>query len=139
MMSLTKPGLMATLCWHGWNLLRLRGDWKSMPDSRSFLGIVLILVFLGGMAEQSARGHELLTAVVVTVSWLVILLWSSRQAGTINRRLAFALGLLSIMVQMGLILSTWMPAAEWPVAIWSGIAVMHLLSQASQDGAGAWR
>jgi hypothetical protein len=110
-----------------------------MPDSRSFLGIVLFLVFLGGMAEQFARGHALLNAVVVTVSWLVILLWSSRQAGKINRRLAFALGLLSIMIQAGLILSTWMPAAEWPVAIWSGIAVMHLLSQASQDGAGAWR
>ena len=101
MMNLAKPGLMASLCWHGWSLLRLRGDWKAMPDSRSFLGIVLILVFLGGMAEQFARGHALLTAVVVTVSWLVILLWSSRQAGTINRRLAFALGLLSIMVQMG--------------------------------------
>lgn len=116
-MSLTKPGMMATLCWHGWNLLRLRGDWKSMPDSRSFLGIVLILVFLGGMAEQFSRGHELLTAAIVTVSWLVILLWSSRQAGAINRRLAFALGLLSIMIQAGLILSTWMPVTEWPVAI----------------------
>lgn len=138
-MSLTKPGMIASLCWHGWNLLRLRGDWKSMPDSRSFLGIVLILVFLGGMAEQFSRGHELLTAAVVTVSWLVILLWSSRQADAINRRLAFALGLLSIMIQAGLILSTWMPVTEWPVAIWSGIAVMHLISQASQDGAGAWR
>lgn len=110
-----------------------------MPDSTAFLRIVLSLVVLGGMAEQTVRGHSLLIAIVVTVSWLAILLWSSSKEGRINRRLASALGLLSIVIQSGLILTIWLPATEWPVAIWSGIAVMHLLSQADQDGAGAWR
>jgi hypothetical protein len=132
-------GLIRSLAWHGWNLLRLRGDWKSMPDSSSFLVVVLVLVFLGGLAEQISRGHSLLVAVVVTVSWLAILLWSTSTGGRTNRRLASALGVLSMAIQVGLILSTWVPVFEWPVAIWSGIAVMHLLTQASQDGAGAWR
>ncbi len=138
-MSQVKPGLMKSLFWHGWSLLRLRGDWKSMPESSSFLGIVMGLVFIGGMAEQWARGRPLVMAIVVTVSWLAILLLASRKDGQINRRLAAALGLLSIGIHGALILSSWVPAAEWPVAIWSGIAVMHLLSQAAHDGAGAWR
>ena len=139
MMGQAKHGLMESLAWQGWNLLRLRGDWKAMPDSTAFLRIVLSLVVLGGMAEQTVRGHSLLIAIVVTVSWLAILLWSSSKEGRINRRLASALGLLSIVIQSGLILTIWLPAAEWLVAIWSGIAVVHLLSQAAQDGAGAWR
>lgn len=132
-------GLIRSLAWQGWNLLRLRGDWKSMPDSSSFLAVVMVLVLLGGLAEQISRGHSLLMAVVVTVAWLAILLWSASTGGRTNRRLASALGVLSMAIQAGLILSTWVPAFEWPVAIWSGIAVMHLLTQASQDGAGAWR
>jgi len=132
-------GLIRSLVWQAWNLLRLRGDWKSMPDSSSFLTMVMVLVLLGGLAEQIARGHSLLMAVVVTVSWLAILLWSASTGGRTNRRLASALGVLSLAIQAGLILSTWVPAFEWPVAIWSGIAVMHLLTQASQDSAGAWR
>jgi len=131
-------GLIRSLVWQAWNLLRLRGDWKSMPDSSSFLTMVMVLVLLGGLAEQIARGHSLLMAVVVTVSWLAILLWSASTGGRTNRRLASALGVLSLAIQAGLILSTWVPAFEWPVAIWSGIAVMHLLTQASQDSAGAW-
>jgi len=132
-------GLIRSLALQAWNLLRLRGDWKSMPDSSSFLTMVMVLVLLGGLAEQIARGHSLLMAVVVTVSWLAILLWSASTGGRTNRRLASALGVLSLAIQAGLILSTWVPAFEWPVAIWSGIAVMHLLTQASHDSAGAWR
>lgn len=132
-------GLIRSLVWQGWNLLRLRGDWKSMPDSSSLLAMLMVLVLLGGLAEQISRGHSLLMAIVVTVSWLAILLWSAGTGGRTNRRLAAALGVLSLAIQAGLILSTWVPAFEWPVAIWSGIAVMHLLTQASQDGAGAWR
>ena len=138
-MEQTRPGLLTSLAWHGWSFLRLRGDWKSMPDSSGFLGIVMSLVFLGGMAEQWSRGRQFFMAMVVTVSWLVIVVLASRKDGQINRRLAAALGLLSMGIQGALILSSWIPAAEWPVAIWSGIAVMHLLSQAAHDGAGAWR
>lgn len=138
-MKQATPGLMKSLVWHGWNLLRLRGDWKSMPESSRFLGIVMSLAFIGGMAEQTVRGRPFLMAAVVTLSWLAILLLVSRKDRQINLRLAAALGLLSIGIQVALILSNWIPAAEWPVAIWSGIAVMHLLSQAAHDGAGAWR
>lgn len=138
-MSRVKPGLMKSLVWHGWNLLWLRGDWKSMPESSRFLGIVMSMVFIGGMVEQWVRGRPLWVAIVVTLSWLAILLLVSRKDRQVNLRLAAALGLLSIGIQAALILSSWIPAAEWPVAIWSGIAVMHLLSQAAHDGAGAWR
>jgi hypothetical protein len=138
-MEINSGGLMRSLASQGWNFLRLRGDWKSMPDSSSFLAMVLVLVFLGGFAEQISRGHSFLMAVVVTVSWLAILLWSASTGGRINRRLASALGVLSVAIQVGLVLSTWIPVFEWPVAIWSGVAVMHLLTQATQDGAGAWR
>jgi hypothetical protein len=139
MMGQTKSGLMTSLAWHGWNLLRLRGDWKSMPDATSFMGVVLGLVFVGGMAEQFARGRSLMIALGVTVAWLAVLLWASAKEGRINRRLASALGILSLVIQGGLVLASWLPAVEWPIAIWAGIAIMHLLSQASQDGAGAWR
>jgi hypothetical protein len=134
-----KHGLMRSLAWHGWNLLRLRGDWKSMPEATSFMGVVLGSVFVGGMTEQIARGRSLTIAVGVTVAWLAILLWVSSEKRRINNRLASALGILSITIQVGLVVASWLPVVEWPIAIWAGIAIMHLLSKASQDGAGAWR
>ena len=138
-MNKAKHGLMRTIAWHGWNLLRLRGDWKSMPDAASFMGVVLGSCFVGGMTEQLARGRSLTIAVWVTVAWLAILLWASSEKGRINKRLASALGILSITIQVGLVVASWLPVVEWPIALWAGFAIMHLLSKASQDGAGAWR
>lgn len=133
------PGLLPSLVLHGWQLLRLRGDWKAMPDDKGFLGALLLLVLVGGVAEQWVRSRSITVAFGVTLAWMTILLWMASPGGRINRRLAAALALLSIVIQFGLIIASWVPMMEWPVAIWSGIALMHLISQGARDGAGTLR
>lgn len=134
-----QSGLMASVVWHCWRLLSFRGDWKSMPDSSGFAWIAMSATLVGGLTEQLVRGRTLGLAIVSTMVWLGFILAMSRKDGGFNRRLAAALALLSIAIQVLLILSTWIPVVEWPVAIWSGVAVMHLLSQANNSEAGAWR
>jgi hypothetical protein len=110
-----------------------------MPDSSGFAWIAMSATLVGGLTEQLVRGRTWGLAIVSTLVWLGFILAMSRKDGGFNRRLAAALALLSIAIQVLLILSTWIPVVEWPVAIWSGVAVMHLLSQANNSGAGAWR
>ena len=133
------PGLLASMAWHGLQFLRLRGDWRAMPESKGFLGILLLLVLIGGVAEQWVRNRSILVAIGVTLAWMAILFWMASPGGRINRRLAAALALLSIVIQFGLIIASWVPVMEWPVAIWSGVALMHLISQGARDGAGTLR
>ena len=110
-----------------------------MPDSTGFVLVAMGASFLGGMTEQLVRGRPLALALVTTFVWLGFVLIASRKDGIFNRRLASALGLLTISIQTLLILSIWIPGAEWLVAIWSGLAVMHLLSNANNDRARVWR
>ena len=130
-----QSGLMASVAWHCWRLLSFRGDWRSMPDSSGLVWLVLGTSLFGGFAEQMVRGRTLASAIATTLAWLCFIILVSRINCVFNRRLATALGLLSVGIQMLLILSTWIPAAEWPVAIWSGIAVMHVLTQANNNRA----
>lgn len=102
-----------------------------MPDSMGFVGIAMAGTLLGGLAEQLVRGRPWVLAIVTTLVWLGLILAVSRKDGRLNRRLAGALAVLSIGIQALLVLSIWIPGVEWPVAIWSGVAVMHLLSKAS--------
>jgi hypothetical protein len=138
-MNKRNPGLLASLAWHGWQFLRLRGDWKMMPDEKGFLGSLLLLMLVGGVAEQWVRSRSIAVAIGITLVWMVILLWMASPGGRINRRLAAALALLSIVIQFGLIIASWVPVMEWPVAIWSGVALMHLISHGARDGAGTLR
>ncbi|MEF8704271.1 MAG: hypothetical protein V5B32_13730 [Candidatus Accumulibacter sp. UW26] len=131
--------LLTSLVWHCWRLLTLRGDWKAMPDSAAFVWLVLSVVFVGGLTEQLVRGHSLTSALVSTVLWLGVVLAVSSHRGSLNRRLVAALALLSIGIEALLILTPWLPAAEWPVAIWSGLAVLRLLLQVNGTGAEAGR
>ena len=110
-----------------------------MPDDKGFLGALLLLVLVGGVAEQWVRSRSITVAFGVTLTWMAILLWMASPGGRINRRLAAALALLSIVIQFGLIIASWVPLMEWPVAIWSGVALMHLISQGARDGAGTLR
>ena len=132
-------GLFASLAWHGWQFLRLRGDWRAMPESKGFLGVLLILVFIGGIGEQWVRSRPISVAVGVSLVWIAFLIWVASPGGRINHRLAAAVALLSIVIQWGLIAASWLPLLEWPVAIWSGIALMHLMTQGSRGSAGTWR
>ncbi len=109
-----------------------------MPDSSGFVWAVMGASFLGGMTEQLVRGHTLGVALVTTFAWLGFVLLAANRSEVFNRRLASALGLLTMGIQALLIFSIWIPGAEWPIAIWSGLAVMHLLSKANNDRAGAW-
>ncbi len=133
------PGLLASLAWHGWQFLRLRGDWRAMPESKGFLSVLLLLMLFGGIGEQWVRGHPVSVAVGVSVVWIGFLLWISSPGQRLNLRLAAALALLSIVIQWGLIAASWLPVLEWPVAIWSGIALMHLMTQGARGSAGNWR
>jgi uncharacterized membrane protein len=110
-----------------------------MPDSTGFVWFAIGASFIGGMTEQLVRGRPLALALVTTFVWLGLVLLASKKDGAFNRRLASALGLLTIGIQVLLILSIWIPDAEWLVAIWSGLAVMHLLSNAHNDRARVWR
>lgn len=110
-----------------------------MPDSAGFVWLVLSVVFVGGLTEQLVRGQSLTSALVSTLLWLGVVLAVSSQRGSLNRRLVAALALLSIGIDALLILTAWLPAAEWPVAIWSGLAVLRLLLQANGTGAEARR
>jgi hypothetical protein len=110
-----------------------------MPDSPAIVWLALSVVLLGGLAEQLLRGHPPGLALVSSLLWIGVVLAVSSHRGQLDRRLAAALGLLSIAIEALLILATWLPAAEWPVAIWSGIAVMRLLIQASEAAAEASR
>lgn len=132
-------GLLTMLAWHCWRLLSLRGDWKSMPDSAGFVWLTISMMLLGGLTEQLVRGHSLGMALVSTLFWLGVVLTVSSHRGHLDRRIAAALALLSIAIEGLLILATWLPAAEWPVAIWSGIAVMRLLIQVNEASAEAGR
>jgi len=131
--------LLTSLAWHCWRLLTLRGDWKAMPDSGAFVALVLSVMVLGGLTEQLVRGHSLTSALVSTLLWLGVVLSVSRHRGAFDRRIVAALALLSIGIEALLILTAWLPAAEWPVAIWSGLAVLRLLLQANGTGAEARR
>jgi len=135
----TRSSLMAAMTMQGIAFLRLRGDWRSMPTSGSFLLFVMALTFLGGTAEQLVRGRSPEIALGVTVAWMAIIAFASKVDGKLNTRLASALCLLSVLIQMLLVMTTWVPGVEWPVALWSGIAVMHLLSSAGRTGTGIWR
>lgn len=135
-MNHATPGLLASLAWHGWQFLRLRGEWRAMPDSKAFLGVLLFFVLFGGLGEQWVRGHPLSVAIGVSFAWIVFLVWVASPGGRLNHRLASALALLSIVIQWGLIIASWLPLLEWPVAIWSGIALMHLMSQGTRNNAG---
>lgn len=110
-----------------------------MPDSTGFVWVVMAVSFLGGMTEQFVRGRTWGLALVTTFAWLGFILLAANRNDVFNRRLASALGLLSIGIQVLLVLSTWISGAEWPIAIWSSLAVMHLLSKANNDRAGVWR
>jgi hypothetical protein len=136
MQQVAKPGLMASVAWHCWRFLSFRGDWRRMPDSMGFVGIAMAGTLLGGLAEQLVRGRPWVLAIVTTLVWLGLILAVSRNDGRLNRRLAGALGVLSMGIQALLVLAIWIPGVEWPVAIWSGVAVMHLLSKANGGGAG---
>lgn len=131
--------LLTSLAWHAWRLLTLRGDWKAMPDSGAFVALVLGVMVLGGLGEQMVRGHSPGPAFVSTLLWLAVVLAVSSHSGQLNRRLVAALALLSVGIEALLILTAWLPAAEWPVAIWSGLAVLRLLLQANGTGAEASR
>jgi hypothetical protein len=137
MQQAAKSGLMASVTWHCWQFLSFRGDWRRMPDSMGFVWVAMSGTLFGGLAEQLARGRPWVLAMVTTLVWLGLILAVSRKDGQINRRLAAALGILSMGIQALLVLSIWIPGIEWPVAIWSGVAVMHLLSKANDGGAGA--
>ena len=110
-----------------------------MPESKGFLGVLLILVFIGGIGEQWVRSRPISVAVGVSLVWIAFLVWVASPGGRINHRLAAAVALLSIVIQWGLIAASWLPLLEWPVAIWSGIALMHLMTQGSRGSAGTWR
>lgn len=110
-----------------------------MPDSTGFVWVAMGVDFLGGMTEQLVRGRTWGLALVTTVAWLGLVLLAANRSDVFNRRLASALGLLTMSTQVLLILSIWIPGAEWLVAIWSGLAVMHLLSNANNDRARVWR
>lgn len=139
-MHRTLSELILATAHHSWRFLSFRGEWKLMPDSMGFVGVAMIAVSAGGMTEQLVRGRPLGLAIISTIAWIGFIITMSIKGSVLNRRLAAALALLSIAIQGLLILSTWIPASEWPIAIWSGIAVMHLLSQANSDGAtGVWR
>ncbi len=131
--------LLTSLAWHSWRLLTLRGDWKAMPDSGAFVALVLGVMVLGGLGEQMVRGHSPGPAFISTLLWLAVVLAVSSHSGQLNRRLVAALALLSVGIEALLILTAWLPAAEWPVAIWSGLAVLRLLLQANETGAEASR
>lgn len=135
----TRSSLMVAMTMQGIAFLRLRGDWRSMPTSGSFLLFVMALTFLGGMTEQLVRGRSLEVALGVTVAWMAIIALASKVEGKLNTRFASALCLLSVLIQMLLVMATWVPVVEWPVALWAGIAVMHLLSSAGRTDTGAWR
>jgi hypothetical protein len=135
----TRSSLIAVMTMQGIAFLRLRGDWRAMPTSGSFLLFVMALTFIGGMAEQLARGRSLEVALGVTVAWMAIIALTSKVDGKLNTRLASALCLLSVLIQMLLVMATWIPVVEWPVALWSGVAIMHLLSSAGRTDAGVWR
>lgn len=137
MQQVEKPGLMASVIWHCWRFLSFRGGWRLMPDSTGFLWIAMPGMFMGGMAEQFVRGRPLGLAIFTTLVWLGLVLAISRKNGRLNRRLAAALGILSMGIQALLVLSILIPGIEWPVAIWSGVAVMHLLSEANDGRIGA--
>ena len=134
-----QSGLITSLASHCGRLLFLRGDWKSMPDSAGFVWLAMGATLLGGLTEQLVRGRSLDVAVLSAVVWLGFILAVSRHGGIFNRRFAGALALLSIGIEGLLVLTIWIPAAEWPVAIWAGIAVMHLLFQANDASAAAGR
>ncbi len=131
--------LLTSLAWHSWRLLTLRGDWKAMPDSGAFVALVLGVMVLGGLGEQMVRGHSPGPAFVSTLLWFAVVLAVSSHSGQLNRRLVAALALLSVGIEALLILTASLPAAEWPVAIWSGLAVLRLLLQAGGTGAEASR
>ncbi len=131
--------LLTSLAWHSWRLLTLRGDWKAMPDSGAFVALVLGVMVLGGLGEQLVRGHSPGPAFVSTLLWLAVVLAVSSHSGQLNRRLVAALALLSVGIEALLILTAWLPAAEWPAAVWSGLAVLRLLLQANGTGAEASR
>jgi len=134
-----QSGLITSLASHCWRLLSFRGDWKSMPDSAAFVWLAMGATLLGGLTEQLVRGRSLDVAVLSALVWLGFILAVSRHGGIFNRRFAGALALLSIGIEGLLVLTIWIPAAEWPVAIWAGVAVMHLLFQANDAGAAAGR
>ena len=110
-----------------------------MPDSTGFVWVAMGANFFGGMVEQLVRGRTWGLAVVTTLAWIVFILVAANRNDVFNRRLASALGLLTMGIQFLLVLSIWIPGAEWLVAIWSGLAVMHLLSTANNDRASVWR
>lgn len=134
-----QSGLVVAIIHHCWRLLSFRGDLRLMPDSLGFVWVVMGASFLGGMTEQLVRGRAWELALVTTFAWLGFILLAANRSEDFNRRLASALGLLSIGIQALLVISIWIPGAEWLVAIWSGLAVMHLLSNANNDRARAWR
>ncbi|MFZ2525325.1 MAG: hypothetical protein WAW87_08420 [Candidatus Ferrigenium altingense] len=134
-----QSGLVVAIIHHCWRLLSFRGDLKLMPDSTGFVWVAMGVAFLGGMTEQLVRGRTWGFALVTTVAWLGFVLLAANRNEVFNRRLASAMGLLTMGIQVLLILSIWIPGTEWLVAIWSGLAVMHLLSNANNDRARAWR
>lgn len=138
-MQSKQSGLVVAIIHHCWRLLSFRGDLKLMPDSTGFVWVAMGVAFLGGMTEQLVRGRTWGLALITTVAWLGFVLLAANRSDVFNRRLASALGLLTMGIQVLLILSIWIPGAEWLVAIWSGLAVMHLLSNANNDRARVWR
>lgn len=134
-----QSGLAVAIIHHCWRLLSFRGDLRLMPDSTGFVLIAMGASFIGGMTEQLVRGRTWGFALVTTVAWLGFVLLAANRSGVFNRRLASALGLLTMGIQVLLILSIWIAGTEWLVAIWSGLAVMHLLSNANNDRARIWR
>ena len=134
-----QSGLVAAIIHHCWRLLTFRVDLRLMPDSTWFVWFAMGASFVGGMTEQLVRGRTFGLALVTTLAWLGFVLLAAKRNDVFNRRLASALGLLSIGIQVLLVLSTWIPGAEWPIAIWSGLAVTHLLAKANNDRAGVWR
>lgn len=120
------------LSWHAVRLATFRGSPKDMPESTGLLILLMALSVMGGIAEQMARNHGLTMALSMPVLWMFFVVTYSWNDGTLDKRMASALFLVSLPIDAAMALTGFLPSLEWPVAVWGGIAMIALVSRREQ-------
>lgn len=123
--------LIAQALGRGVEIALFRKSVEGLPDSTGFLGLAWVLLALGVMVEQIARGHGIAGALAVSVAWLVCVGVFARKDKRVG--IALCLGILPVCLALALVAGH--DVLEWLVAGWGSAVGFKVIVQSDRESA----
>jgi hypothetical protein len=118
---------------HAFEIATLRSVGDRLPDSKWFASLSAALSVPFTVAEQLARGHGIVGALVVPAAWLLAVWGASMADGKIDYRAASALLLGSIPVCAVLVLVAGHGWLELAVAVWGSAVMVNVIVKRKKE------